>query len=70
MFLPSVCEEVDYAILFGQLQRYNILQIFAMAIMGIEEAGIRVFCVNYLCNCSMRLILDMHTDTLIFMVSG
>lgn len=63
MFLPSVCDEVDYAILSGQLQRYNILQVFAMAIS-------RVFCVNYLCNCSMRLILNMHTDTLIFIVSG
>ena len=60
-----VCEEVDYAILFGQLQRYNILQIFAMAIMGIEEAGIRVFCVNCLCNCSVRLILNMRMGTLV-----
>ena len=60
-----VCEEVDYAILFGQLQRYNILQIFAMAIMGIEEAGIRVFCVNCLCNCSNRLILNMRMGTLV-----
>jgi len=73
MFLPSVfvsktllvCEEVDYAILFGQLQRFDILQIVAMAVMGIEEAGIRVFCVNCLCNCSNRLILNMRMGTLV-----
>lgn len=28
--------------------------------MGIEEAGIRVLCANYLCNCNMRLVLTMH----------
>ena len=64
-----VCEEVDYAILFGQLQRYDMLQIVAMAVMGIEEAGIRVFCVNCLCNCSNRLILNMRMGTC-FIFSG